>query len=315
MSVSSCLFQASSLKRKMKEIGDIEGSKSHPLDMNIEDHEEVCDDHDDEDKPKTSASSSNSVDEDGEKKVTSSGVRKYIRSKVPRLRWTPDLHLCFLQAIERLGGQERATPKLVVQVMNVKGLTIAHVKSHLQMYRSKKIDCQGQVINGRRDAIGRADGFVDNFWQPFVLHHKLRPYKDVPWSDHNNWISSSCVADTTNGAFYTDHRKRSYESHYQHSRQWHGNGVENVNYFFNNSFIPNSSWSTNRGQKCHTLKRKAQDNDLIDLNLSLSVKKSRHVEVKKTTWDDEVDSGLSLSLFSRAKKQNLAIDLNFPSIS
>lgn len=34
------------------------------------------------------------------------GVRQYIRSKVPRLRWTPDLHRCFVHAIERLGGQD-----------------------------------------------------------------------------------------------------------------------------------------------------------------------------------------------------------------
>lgn len=33
-------------------------------------------------------------------------VRPYIRSKVPRLRWTPELHHCFVQAIERLGGHK-----------------------------------------------------------------------------------------------------------------------------------------------------------------------------------------------------------------
>jgi len=32
-------------------------------------------------------------------------VRPYNRSKVPRLRWTPDLHRRFVHAIHRLGGQ------------------------------------------------------------------------------------------------------------------------------------------------------------------------------------------------------------------
>lgn len=34
-------------------------------------------------------------------------VRPYIRSKAPRLRWTPDLHHCFVHAVESLGGEER----------------------------------------------------------------------------------------------------------------------------------------------------------------------------------------------------------------
>lgn len=61
-----------------------------------------------------SCSSNSTVEESGggDKKVmmssspSSTAVRPYVRSKLPRLRWTPDLHLRFVHAVERLGGQE-----------------------------------------------------------------------------------------------------------------------------------------------------------------------------------------------------------------
>ena len=48
--------------------------------------------------------SSNNSSEEGKRRATT--VRQYVRSKMPRLRWTPDLHLAFMHAVERLGGQE-----------------------------------------------------------------------------------------------------------------------------------------------------------------------------------------------------------------
>nr|KAJ0201531.1 hypothetical protein LSAT_V11C600340730 [Lactuca sativa] len=53
-------------------------------------------------------------------------------ARAPRMRWTSSLHAHFIHAVQLLGGHERATPKSVQELMNVKDLTLAHVKSHLQ---------------------------------------------------------------------------------------------------------------------------------------------------------------------------------------
>lgn len=60
----------------------------------------------DDDKRTDGNSANNDASGDGEGSERTARVRQYVRSKMPRLRWTPDLHLSFVHAVERLGGQE-----------------------------------------------------------------------------------------------------------------------------------------------------------------------------------------------------------------
>ncbi|KAL8146620.1 hypothetical protein AgCh_004375 [Apium graveolens] len=164
-------------------------------------------------------SSSNSTIEENENKSLS--VRPYVRSKTPRLRWTHDLHLRFVQAVQRLGGQERATPKLVLQLMNVKGLNIAHVKSHLQMFRSKKIDHDpSQVIADNRNLENFGDRDIYNLSQLPMLQSYNQSYNpstfrygDAIWNaGREKWMQNLYNMSGRNSAIDYKARPRFYSS-------------------------------------------------------------------------------------------------------
>ncbi|XP_057484759.1 myb family transcription factor PHL8-like isoform X1 [Actinidia eriantha] len=56
----------------------------------------------------------------------------------PRLKWTPELHGRFVDTVTQLGGPDKATPKSLMRLMGIPGLTLYHLKSHLQKYRLGK---------------------------------------------------------------------------------------------------------------------------------------------------------------------------------
>ncbi|XP_030533143.1 putative two-component response regulator ARR13 [Rhodamnia argentea] len=90
-------------------------------------------------------------DEDSDTEPQEKNMDDNHKPRKPKIVWTTALQNRFLQAIDIIGF-ENAVPRRILDVMNVPGITRAHVASHLQKYRLflKKVAEKGLKYNIER---------------------------------------------------------------------------------------------------------------------------------------------------------------------
>ncbi|KAJ8490427.1 hypothetical protein OPV22_012148 [Ensete ventricosum] len=130
----------------------------------------------------------------------------------PRMRWTTTLHARFVHAVELLGGHERATPKSVLELMDVRDLTLAHVKSHLQMYRTLKNTDRPAVPSGQSDGIANGSMGENSDDNPAGIHNlHLSESSSQQRGSIDNGMARSSTAGSMQQHYEQDMQPKSFE--------------------------------------------------------------------------------------------------------
>ncbi|OAP07108.1 hypothetical protein AXX17_AT2G05100 [Arabidopsis thaliana] len=147
----------------------------------------------------------------------------YTSDEKARLRWSSDLHDCFVNAVEKLGGPNKATPKSVKEAMEVEGIALHHVKSHLQKFRLGKCNIRGgtnqyvrqsqsmphksqQQLQLNNDCVNH-----DSYYNATVLSAMVPPTID---SLHQDTLNNTILFPTTLQAIPTSVSHNTYMSSY-----------------------------------------------------------------------------------------------------
>ncbi|MQM03837.1 hypothetical protein Taro_036620 [Colocasia esculenta] len=119
-----------------------------------------------------------------------------------RIRWTRELHEQFVEAVNRLGGAMNATPKGILRLMRSNGLTIFHIKSHLQKYRA----LTPHLVQGLH--IGEALRLQKDVERSLEEHLKLQAQRNLQMriEAHTSYLKSMFSQPERSSDFVVDHR-------------------------------------------------------------------------------------------------------------